>query len=456
MSRFLQPGPALALAIPLALAACDAGTGPPQVAVLEIEPAAVTLDLEFTQQFTTVQRDASGNVWDPQPVIWIGSSDQGVLQLGGAGLARAVGPGAAVVSAYVAGIKATASVTVPPLRFAQVSSPGPSCGITEAQLAYCWGENTSGQLGDSTTEWHPTPNPVAGGLLFRQISAAGDVVCALTPEGVAYCWGWGVAGALGDGVDSVHKRYVPTPVVGGHTFASVHVGGWSTCALTAAGFPYCWGGIAEGRSVPTPVVGGHTFISLSVGSAVCGVTPDGVAYCWGNNNGGQLGDGSTTDRSEPTPVSGGLVFQSISAGGGHTCGVGVGGAAFCWGYNSQGELGDGTYTDRLVPTRVASDSLFHSVHAVGGITCGLTTGSVAYCWGGNFPGGALGQPPNELHDSPVPVPVTGNHTFLWLDALCGKDAADELVYCWGGNTYGRLGIGTYTLGSYIPVPIFGQ
>ena len=64
-----------------------------------------------------------------------------------------------------------------------------------------------------------------------------------------------------------------------------------------------------------------------------------------------------------------------------------------------------------------------------------------------------------MHDSPVPVPVTGGLTFLWLEVggndTCGK-ATDGLVYCWGANPFGQLGIGVTNWGSYQPVAIFGQ
>ena len=98
------------------------------------------------------------------------------------------------------------------LRFASVSA-GVSftCGVTIAGDAYCWGENSSGQLGDGTRTNRHTPGPVAGGLSFASVSAAFLHTCGLTAAGDAYCWGFNGDGQLGDG--STTDRLTPVRVV---------------------------------------------------------------------------------------------------------------------------------------------------------------------------------------------------------------------------------------------------
>jgi len=58
-----------------------------------------------------------------------------------------------------------------------------------------------------------TPVPVAGGLRFLQLSAGARHACGVTVGNVAYCWGPNSFGRLGDGTTT--DRNVPVPVAGG-------------------------------------------------------------------------------------------------------------------------------------------------------------------------------------------------------------------------------------------------
>jgi alpha-tubulin suppressor-like RCC1 family protein len=83
--------------------------------------------------------------------------------------------------------------------FAAVSAGGSStCGLDSDGVAWCWGDNAFGQIGNGGG---PAETPVAVGedLRFGSISVADDHTCALTLEGSAYCWGDNSAGQLGTG-----------------------------------------------------------------------------------------------------------------------------------------------------------------------------------------------------------------------------------------------------------------
>src|SRR2546427_172560 len=90
--------------------------------------------------------------------------------------------------------------TVPALSFIQVTAGySHTCGVTLDHLAYCWGYNFFGAVGDGTTTDRLTPVRVATTLRFQSLSAGTDVTCGVTLSYRAYCWGDGASGTLGDG-----------------------------------------------------------------------------------------------------------------------------------------------------------------------------------------------------------------------------------------------------------------
>src|SRR4051812_10919153 len=74
------------------------------------------------------------------------------------------------------------------LSFRQMSAAGAwgdtynSCGLTTLGKLYCWGNNISGQIGNGTTDNKKRPTAVAGGLVFRQVSAGIDHTCAIATD----------------------------------------------------------------------------------------------------------------------------------------------------------------------------------------------------------------------------------------------------------------------------------
>jgi alpha-tubulin suppressor-like RCC1 family protein len=97
-----------------------------------------------------------------------------------------------------------------------------SCGVADGGAAYCWGDDSFGQLGvpaESLTQrcdaqklvCSTVPVQVSGGLRFAQISAGlGSHTCGVTTDGSIACWGLGVSGQRGDGTTTY---VVSTPTI---------------------------------------------------------------------------------------------------------------------------------------------------------------------------------------------------------------------------------------------------
>jgi len=149
-----------------------------------------------------------------------------------------------------------------------------TCGMTLGGEAYCWGGNSSGQLGNGSTTDASTPVLVAGDLTFAMLTAGGGYSCGVTASGAAYCWGDNGTGQLGNG--STTDSSTPLAVTGSLSFASV---------------------------AAAPAEGGLGVASDDSAAHTCGITKAGVVYCWGWNVLGQLGNGTLTGSSTPIRIS---------------------------------------------------------------------------------------------------------------------------------------------------------
>jgi alpha-tubulin suppressor-like RCC1 family protein len=245
-------------------------------------------------------------------------------------------------------------------------------------------------------------------------------------------------------------------------FISLASGNDHVCGLDAAGVAMCWGandggqlgdGSTTDRPSPVPVRTELQFASLTAGDVhTCGIAGGGVPLCWGQNVNGQLGDGTRTDSRFPRDVGNGFTFASLVAGWNHTCGLTANGNAFCWGLNSDGQLGDGSTLDRLLPT--LARGAMESLAAGSAHTCGVSGGDV-FCWGQNL-SGQLGDGSTESRRQPTPVQgLPGPATQVVAGAVhtCAL-LRDGRAYCWGQNLHGQLGDGT-TQNRSMATPVAG-
>ena len=287
--------------------------------------------------------------------------------------------------------------------------------------------------------------PVAGVVFeWRSSNAA---VAEVNASGVVRALGVGVVWITGRArgvADSAMVSVRPPGLV----FTEVSVGS-RPCSVAVGGTAYCW------LKSPIAVPGGHAFTALSAGwlRHSCALEL-GRAYCWGENDYGELGSTPVAIRRTPTAVSGGRSFAMVGAGVQFSCGLTTSGAAYCWGRNDYGQLGTGSVNGPTrcigtacspIPVAVTGGLVFRSLSVGAHHVCGLVASGAAYCWGVNTLG-TLGD--GTFTDRSRPIPVTGGLTFAAISAGSWHTCAvttDGAVYCWGSDTRGLLGTQVSTL-----------
>ena len=132
-------------------------------------------------------------------------------------------------------------------QFTAISAGGGhTCALTGSGAAYCWGRNANGETGSGSPDSIvPAPLAVTGGLLLQSITAGGEHSCGIAADSLAYCWGANGSGQLGD--SSQADAAAPVAVRGGLHFAALRAGAAFTCGLTGGLVVYCWGDGTQGQ-----------------------------------------------------------------------------------------------------------------------------------------------------------------------------------------------------------------
>ncbi|MFL2975241.1 MAG: putative Ig domain-containing protein [Candidatus Thalassarchaeaceae archaeon] len=373
------------------------------------------------------------------------------------------------------------------------SGGGTTCALyssdsTEDRRVMCWGDGSSGQVGDGGTSSLTSPastdlvmldsiTPLGAsdgsvalssspyGVAEISLSDGGKFGCARSSQGHVKCWGYNGYGQLGhgntstasDGAEEMGSNLAFVPLGANRTASSVSAGGRHACALLDDGSVKCWGynghgqvGIGNATQIgdganemgaylsAVDLGTGRTATDIATGLFhSCAVLDDGSVKCWGYNGYGQLGIGNTTSIGDGANEMGddlavvdlgtGRSAIAIEAGEHYTCAILDSGVLKCWGYNYYGQLGQGH--NENIGTGPDFDS--------NGVSCHPTQNSDLNTRECNARMGD-GLPAIDLGDGRTATAVSAG-----LSSTCAI-LDNGSIRCWGSNADGRTGIGTYS------------
>lgn len=342
----------------------------------------------------------------------------------------------------------------------------PTAGSIAETRAYCWGTNTFGQVGNNSgTGYFTTPQRIyesaspESPMYNKTVTAisAGNVHACAIAAGKVYCWGDNVTGQRGDSsLPPMNEPFPPFTSSVNRTYPS-ECEGTVTNNLGLIGtkpsdIPPAWRPVAVYTG---GVLKDKTVTDIDATDYSTHVVADGKVYWWGGimpevRNSNRHAYGATCYWSYFDPEQGHNVSGSVWTS--------VHDVWTFYEYWSNGTPSGPFFNDRDPP----SSKTFLRVAGtggprLGGVSCGYTVDRAAYCAmeASTFPLSERGRFGDNLTHAGNP----GTVAVYTAGALSGKTITDidtgtsgmfscvvasEAVYCWGDNTNGRLGTGDTT------------
>jgi alpha-tubulin suppressor-like RCC1 family protein len=348
-----------------------------------------------------------------------------------------------------------------------------TCAIRDGGV-YCFGDNGSEQVSPGAT--------CDGGDCFKPVqvvldasSAAVEVTggvvhtCALLADGTAWCWGDNTVGELGLG--GVMSTIVIGPLDTSERLVRIAAGDHDTCAVGVGGDVLCWGTNTSGqlgtgdevnRGSPTRVPSLKGVVDVGLGqSFTCALLSDGGVECWGSDPIGTLTcDAGALCSLTPVPVAGldGVDggARALAVGLVHACVLMADSTVRCWGGSPHGELGDGTFTPRAAAAPVqytlSSGPVDNAVAISAGVfsSCAVLRDGGVACWGLQ---GFNGQDENAIR---IGISRVARVALGSYEVTACVLFADGGISCAGDNSHGALGRTDCIMSSGCPLePVVG-
>jgi alpha-tubulin suppressor-like RCC1 family protein len=263
-----------------------------------------------------------------------------------------------------------------------------------------WGRLRELAQGSTLTTEFKFPVQIGTDTNWNKITAGSEHAIALKTTGTLWAWGVNTNGVTG--LNTASGTTTTVTQIGTDTnWAQVSAGFIHSMAIKTTGTLWAWGSNASGRTglntttgstnIPTQIGTDTDWAFVTAGSDyTLAIKTNGTLWGWGSNQGGKLGDGTTTQRLVPTQIGTDTDWAVVNAGFLHTLGIKTNGTLWAWGTNGSGRLGDGTITNRSVPTQIGTDTNWSQVSA--GNTSSLAIKTNGTLWGtGENLNGELGR-----------------------------------------------------------------
>jgi alpha-tubulin suppressor-like RCC1 family protein len=339
---------------------------------------------------------------------------------------------------------------------------GTGCAIraTDSNV-FCWGNNEYSTVGSGHINTPVSvPEGVGGaleGVAVSRISIGYVHACSIvSATGALYCWGYGGNGQVGNGY--IETALLPLPVSTSHMSTANVLCDYFPSTTSEPQACGCSAANLVPTRVPTRVPTQRPTRSPTTASCASQTPNVNTSQCSGSCLSGEqcacecvLGSDNNTfvtfcNRSESYGFSAVSTFRDTS------CAIRRSDSTiFCWGRNSAAQLGQGFASGTPIGIPTPIGGLLAGV-AVSQISVGndhacaiRASNSLLYCWGSN----ANGQVGINSTATPQvsPVLVTGLLSGVAVRKVsCGRRHTCALqsngsLYCWGENTAGQLGHG---------------
>jgi alpha-tubulin suppressor-like RCC1 family protein len=296
-----------------------------------------------------------------------------------------IGIGDGIAGTITTLTKSTNSVlTSDVIQLASTYSGG-FCALKTNGSVWCWGNNSSGQLGDwGTTNRTTAFNPFGLESGVTKITASSNTFCAVK-NGAAWCWGSSNAGQMG--LYGLTGQYGPVPMVVGSAGANPTVGIVS--------------------------VSGSRNVSYTANESMCLTTYQGALLCTGANGDNQnylASQGNTNSLTASRWTSGVTARSSaVPQPGAFGCVV-ISQAVYCVGNNTNFTLGQGNQSQYANTSAYQVKNLANGVGVIDQAPTGYTVStSQNYAIGQTVTAGVTGE------GSPTPT-----LSYQWLSCTSAQ------------------------------------